>query len=78
MLRGVCYDCYRRLISAKVEDELKVKAIEPTTSEQDADALHDHIESADTLDWLGSDAGPQIVNGVSSPEWWDAQEERSL
>jgi hypothetical protein len=38
-------------------------------------------EIAADAEWLDTDASPklpQIVGGVSSPEWWDAQEERSL
>ena len=52
MMRGVCYDCYRRLISANVEDELK--EITQTTTEADADALHDLLEALDNGEWLGA------------------------
>lgn len=36
------------------------------------------IEEADDLHAKNADDLAQIVNGTSSPAWWDAQEERSL
>jgi hypothetical protein len=57
MLRGVCYNCYRRLITAKIEDEMK--AIEPPATEQNMNDLHTHLEALDNGDWL-SDAGPKL------------------
>lgn len=39
----------------------------------------DHmIEEADDLHAKNADDLAQIVNGTSSPAWWDAQQERSL
>jgi hypothetical protein len=57
MLRGVCYNCYRRLITANIEDELETTT--PITTEAEADDLHEHIEAADNLDWL-ADASPKL------------------
>lgn len=36
------------------------------------------IEEADDLHAKNADDLAQIVNGTSSPAWWDAQQERSL
>ena len=52
--------------------------------EQKADDLLTIVEALDNGDWLQTataehaDLTPKIVDGVSSPEWWDAVEERSL
>ena len=86
-VRDIFADCEIINIEADCEEELEAsRKMTPKTTEADADALHDLLEALDNGDWLGEvtarqygDADlTQIVNGTSSPEWWDAQKERSL